>query len=144
MRCPHGALTNSALRVKSHLAKLTLSCCIRGGCPAHSVEAGCFWKQRNKSRTPALLSWFGFQHKNSLEKDLDVSDLWFLPFLLPASPLDKLFKCFPCTRKAWGAEMLLTRQLAEVLKVWGTKFYGPAGQLTMCLRKKRTRRIQLL
>lgn len=63
MRCPHGALTNSALRVKSHLAKSTLSCCIRGGCPARAVEAGCFWKQRNKSRTPALLSWFGFQHK---------------------------------------------------------------------------------
>lgn len=38
------------------------------GCPAHAVGAGCFWKQRNKSRSPALLSWFGFQHKKRPSK----------------------------------------------------------------------------
>lgn len=85
-----------------------------------------------------------FSMKNGLEKNLDVSGLWFLPFLLPASSFDKLFKCFPCTRKAWGVEMFLTRQLTEVLKVWGMKVYGPAGQLTVCLTEKQTRGIQLL
>lgn len=99
---PHGALTNSALKVKSQ-TKSTLSCC----------------------RDDLV-----FSMKNSMKKNADVSGLWFLLFPFPASSLKKRFKLFPCTRKAQGAEIFLTRQLREVLKVWGTKLSGPAGQLT--------------
>lgn len=80
--------------------------------------------------TQLLQSWFGFQHEKQHEKNADVSGLWFLLFPFPASSLKKRFKLFPCTRKAQGAEMFLTRQLSEVLKVWGTKLSGPADQLT--------------
>lgn len=34
--------------------------------------------------------------------------------------------------------MFLTRQLSEVLKVWGTKLSGPAGQLTASLTERQT------
>lgn len=107
---PQGALTNSALKVKSQ-TKSALSCCRAD---------------------------LGFQHEKQHEKNADVSGLWFFLFPFPAYSLKKIFKLFLCTRKAQRAEMFLTRQLSEMLKVWGTKLSGPAGQLTASLTERQT------
>lgn len=96
------------------------------------------WNHRPSQHSAAAeLIWFS-AWKTSWKKNADVSGLWFLLFTFPASSLKKIFKLFPCTRKAQGAEMFLTRQLSEVLKVWGMRLSGPAGQLTASLTERQT------
>lgn len=80
--CPHGALTSSALKVKSQV-KLTL----RRGCPAWAVEAGCLFEGR-ETRAGPQPCWADlvFGMKNILEKHFRC--FWLV---VPFFPLLSLF-----------------------------------------------------